>query len=154
MAKVALGVACAFIILKFVFGVTQISDEGMYPKLMAGDLAVYSRIGNTYRLQDVVHVTVGGQGYVLRVAAQGGDIVDFSDDGFFILNGQVQYEEVVDETLLPQDSPLAYPYTVPYGSFFLLGDARSVCTDSRTFGAVQEDMIDGKLMCFFRHRKF
>lgn len=126
----------------------------MYPKLMAGDLLAYSRLEKKYYVGDVVSVTVNKEEHVLRVVAQGGDTVEFTEDGFFVLNGQIQYEEIMQETFALENSDIEYPYQIPSGSYFLLGDARSDCADSRLFGAISGKQVNGKVIGCFRHRKF
>lgn len=152
--ELGLFVLFCWITLTFLFGIRQMPDNSMYPKLMAGDLILYSRLEKSYHIDDVVSTTVDGEEYFLRVVAQGGDIVEFSDDGFLIINGQTQYEEIMSESLVPEDSTLTYPYQVPYGSYFLLGDARTDCIDSRVFGAQTAKEINGKVIGIFRHRQF
>lgn len=144
----------SWITMNNLFGMAQIQDNSMYPKLMAGDLLVYSRLEKTYYVGDVVSVTVDKEEYFLRVVAQGGDIVEFTEDGFFVLNGQTQYEEIVQETLAPEKSDIEYPYQVPDGTYFLLGDARTDCVDSRLLGAISAKQVNGKVIGCFRHRKF
>lgn len=136
------------------FGIIQIQDNSMYPKLMAGDLLVYSRLEKNYYVDDVVSVMINKQEQVLRVVAQGGDTVEFTDDGFFVLNGQIQYEEIMQETFALENSDIEYPYQIPSGSYFLLGDARNNCADSRLFGAISGKQVNGKVIGCFRHRKF
>ena len=154
ITEIALFVAVGWITLHYLFGLVQIPDNAMYPKLMAGDLVVYSRLEKSYKTGDVVSTTVDGKEYFLRVVAQGGDVVEFSDDGFLVLNGQTQYEEIMTESKIPEGSTIEYPYQVPYGSYFLLGDARDDCIDSRVFGARLSDDINGKIIGCFRHRQF
>ncbi len=154
LLEIVLIVASGWITLTFVFGVRQMPDSTMYPKLMAGDLLVYSKLEKNYYTGDVVSATVDNTEYFLRVVAQGGDVVEFTDDGFLVLNGQTQHEEIMDETKVPDDSSIEYPYQVPYGSYFLLGDAREDCVDSRIFGALSAEQLDGKVIGCFRHRKF
>ena len=152
--KIALIAAVGWIVANYMFGVVQVPDAGMYPKLMAGDLLFYSRMEKQYYIGDVVSVSVDKTEYVLRVVAQGGDIVDFSEDGFLLVDGQVQTEEIMQESYPLEGSDITYPYTVPQGSFFLLGDARTECIDSRMFGAVTKQQLNGKVIGCFRHRQF
>ena len=158
--ELGLFVLFCWITLTFLFGIRQMPDNSMYPKLMAGDLILYSRLEKSYHIDDVVSTTVDGEEYFLRVVAQfqrdGWKLeeVEFSDDGFLIINGQTQYEEIMSESLVPEDSTLTYPYQVPYGSYFLLGDARTDCIDSRVFGARTAKEINGKVIGIFRHRQF
>lgn len=152
--KTALLAAVIWIVANYMFGVVQVPDAGMYPKLMAGDLLFYSRMERQYYIGDVVSADADGTEYILRVIAQGEDTVDFSDDGFLLVNGQVQTEEIMQESYPLEGSDITYPYTVPQGSFFLLGDARTECIDSRMFGAVTKEQINGKIIGCFRHRQF
>lgn len=152
--EIALIGIASWITMNNLFGMAQIQDNSMYPKLMAGDLLVYSRLEKNYYVGDVVSVTVDKEEYFLRVVAQGGDVVEFTEDGFFVLNGQTQYEEIMQETLNPENSDIEYPYQVPDGSYFLLGDARTECVDSRLLGAISAKQVNGKVIGCFRHRKF
>ena len=152
--KTALLVAVIWIVANYMFGVVQVPDAGMYPKLMAGDLLFYSRMEKQYYIGDVVSADADGTEYILRVVAQGEDTVDFSEDGFLLVNGQVQTEEIMQESYPLEGSDITYPYTVPQGSLFLLGDARTECIDSRMFGAVTKEQINGKIIGCFRHRQF
>ena len=144
----------SWITINHLFGIIQIQDNSMYPKLMAGDLLVYSRLEKNYYVGDVVSVMVGKEEYILRVVAQGGDTVEFTEDGFFVLNGQTQYEEIMQKTVALENSDIEYPYQIPTGSYFLLGDARIDCADSRLFGAISGKQVNGKVIGCFRHRKF
>ena len=44
IGKIALIAAVGWIVANYMFGVVQVPDAGMYPKLMAGDLLFYSRM--------------------------------------------------------------------------------------------------------------
>lgn len=60
--------------------------------------------------------------------------------------------ETLDEPYLTEKaygiSDLEYPYQVPEGSYFLIGDKRSVSVDSRhsSVGAVSKEQIIGKIV--------
>lgn len=152
--EIVLIAAVGWVTVTYLFGIVQMPDNSMYPKLMAGDLLVYSRMEKSYHIGDVVSTTVDGTEYLLRVVAQGGDTVEFTDDGFLLVNGQVQYEEIMVESFALEDSEMEYPYEVPTDSYFLLGDARTECIDSRIFGAASLKQINGKVIACFRHRQF
>ena len=147
-------VAFGWITLNYLFGIVQMPDDSMYPKVMAGDVLLYSRMESGYHINDVVSTTVEGTEYILRVVAQGGDTVDFSEDGFLIVNDQIQYEEITQESYAIEDAEMSYPYQVPAGSYFLLADARTDGIDSRIFGARTIKQINGKVIGSFRHRQF
>jgi signal peptidase I len=83
--------------------------------------------------------------------AQGGDVVDLNEEGQLLVNGNVQQEEIFYETEAPV-SGQAFPYTVEEGSYFILCDYRTASVDSRTYGAVSKNDLDGKVITLLRRR--
>ena len=79
--------------------------------------------------------------YIKRVIGVAGDHVR-------IENGQVYVnDEPLDEDYVPSEYADARSYaetTVPAGSYFVLGDHRTMSNDSRDFGPVNERYIYGK----------
>ena len=79
--------------------------------------------------------------YIKRVIGLAGDRVR-------IENGQVYVNgDAIDEDYVPSDYADARSYpeiTVPTGSYFVLGDHRTMSNDSRDFGPVNERFIYGK----------
>ena len=79
--------------------------------------------------------------YIKRVIGVAGDRVR-------IENGQVYVNgEALDEDYVPNDYADARSYaemTVPNGSYFVLGDHRTMSQDSRDFGPVSERLVYGK----------
>jgi signal peptidase I len=63
----------------------------------------------------------------------------------------VQQEEIFYETE-PQNGDVTYPYTVEADSYFILCDYRTVGTDSRSYGAVARNELDGKIITLLRRR--
>jgi signal peptidase I len=58
------------------------------------------------------------------------------------INGRAQEENYVPDEFRDSRS---YPETVvPEGSYFMMGDHRSISSDSREFGPVQRSLIYGK----------
>lgn len=79
--------------------------------------------------------------YIKRVIGLAGDKVRI-DNGQVYVNG-----EALDEDYVPSDYADARSYaetTVPEGSYFVLGDHRTMSNDSRDFGPVNERFIYGK----------
>ena len=79
--------------------------------------------------------------YIKRVIGVAGDKVR-------IENGQVFVNsEAIDEDYVPSEYADARSYpeiTVPSGTYFVLGDHRTMSQDSREFGPVNERLIYGK----------
>ena len=126
----------------------------MFPRVLDGDLLLYSRISKDLHSDDILVYDVGGKVYVGRMKARGGEVVDISETGEFLINGAVQAEEIFYPTEKDVDSDIEYPLTVREGYYFILSDFRTNCEDSRILGDVSEENIKGKVISMFRRRGF
>jgi len=79
--------------------------------------------------------------YIKRVIALPGDRLSI-DRGRVWLNGKPQVEKYVPEEF--QDSRSMAQIVVPRGTYFMMGDHRSISSDSREFGPVARSLIYGK----------
>lgn len=78
---------------------------------------------------------------VKRVIGIEGDEIDIKD-GYVYVNGNKLEEPYVNGETLKGDFKL--PVKVGHNKLFVLGDHRSVSTDSRTFGLIDIEQVDGK----------
>jgi signal peptidase I len=148
--KLAAVVLVVWAIFTFVFGIRQVSGETMYPRLRDGDLILYYRLEQDYAIDDVVAFRVDDNVREGRIVAQSGDVVDLTE-GQLVVNGNVEQEEIFYQTY-PQDGEITYPYTVPENSYFVLCDFRTNGFDSRTYGAIPQSDLDGKVITVLRRR--
>jgi signal peptidase I len=81
--------------------------------------------------------------FVQRVVAVGGDRVSIRG-GRLHLNGEQQDEPWVPRAVRCETCDLPREMTVPDGHVFLMGDNRRLRADSRTFGPVPADWVNGK----------
>jgi signal peptidase I len=149
--KLAVVLLVLWAIFTFVFGIRQVSGETMYPRLRDGDLILYYRLEQDYQIGDVVTFRLKDSTFYCRIVAQGGDVVEVTDDGQLIVNGNTQQEEIFYETM-PQNGDVTYPCTVEEGSYFVLCDFRTVGFDSRTYGTIPQSDLDGKVITVLRRR--
>lgn len=122
----------------------------MYPAIRDGDLVI------TYKLEpinvgDVVMYEHSGSTQVGRVIASGGSTVSISDSGELMVNDGVLQEEIFYPT---EKGTVLYPYSIPEGSYFVMNDFRSDTNDSRTFQAISENKLEGKVIFVIRRRGF
>jgi signal peptidase I len=80
---------------------------------------------------------------IKRVVAVPGDSVAFTPNGNLVLNGQQQEEPYILEC--PGGCGLPVPAVVPSDHYFLAGDNRPESSDSRFWGAVPREAIDGQV---------
>ena len=98
-----------------------------------------------------------GKPLVKRGIAKGGDTVSIDyATGTVAVNGEVLQEDYIAEpTYLGYD--VQFPYTVPEGTVFVMGDNRNQSLDSRStyVGCIDERDILGKvLVCFMPFTDF
>lgn len=140
----------AYVIFTQVFLITQNKGQGMFPAIKDGDLIIGYRLQQEYAKNDVVVYTVNGEQRVGRIIGRPTDVVTISDTGSLLVNGTTQTGEILYPTYAKEG--LEYPYRVPEGQIFILGDYRTNAEDSRDHGAVSMDDIECKIITILRRR--
>ena len=141
---------CGWLVFSQVFLITQCEGQAMFPAIEDGDLIIGYRLHREYAKGEVVVYTMNGKTYLGRIVAKEGDFVMMdAEDGKLQINGTTQSGEIMYPTY-PKDG-IAYPYRVSEG-FFVLGDYRTQSEDSRDFGPVPPDNIQGKVITIVRRR--
>ena len=148
------------LVFSFFFRIIQVDGESMVPTLENGDKLVVWGAGYEPQRGDVVIVdsyTSYGRPLVKRVIAKGGDTISIDyAAGTVKVNGKVLEEDYIAEpTYLGYD--VEFPYTVPEGTVFVMGDNRNASLDSRSsyVGCIDEQDILGKvLLCFLPFSDF
>lgn len=139
-----------WILLSQVFLITQASGNDMFPAMKDGDLVIAFRIQQEYAKNDVVVYTVDGEKHIGRIAARATDTVILDDSGTLLVNGTTQSGEILYPTYAKEG--LEYPYLVPEGHVFILGDYRTQTEDSRDFGSIPLKDVKGKVITILRRR--
>jgi signal peptidase I len=152
LCKLVVLVLVIWAVFTFVFGLRQVSGETMYPMLRDGDLILFYRLEDAYQIDDVVAFQRSDYTFTARIVAQSGDVVDITDEGKLVVNGNEQDEDIFYATSPVDISDVEYPYTVAEGSYFVLSDHRVAGFDSRDFGAIAEKDLDGKVITVLRRR--
>ena len=148
--RVAVLAALAWVLCTQVFVLTQASGNSMFPAIKDGDLLIGYRQQGTYAKNDVVLYRAGGKLRVGRILARENDLVNLDASGTLVVNGSAQSGEILYPTYAKD--ALEYPYTVPEGSVFILGDYRTQSEDSRDFGAVPLTELEAKVITLLRRR--
>jgi signal peptidase I len=149
-----LAVAISVVLNLWVVQVTEVLQRSMEPTLMQNDRVLVSKLDYRFgspRRGDIIVFdppTPSNTPFVKRVIGIGGDVIDLHGGTVFV-NGQVDQTPQAHGETLPQLASIAYPFTVPAGEVFAMGDNRSFSSDSRTFGAVPVGNIIGKVILRF-----
>jgi signal peptidase I len=143
----ALSMAVSAFIIVFLYQPVRVEGTSMLPNLEDHDRLFINkfafRVGDVQRGDVVVfqYPRDHEKSYIKRVIALPGDRVRI-DHGQVILNGKPLQEPYVparftDERSLPEQ-------TIPPLQYFVMGDHRSISSDSRDFGPVDRELIYGK----------
>src|SRR5450631_2883565 len=135
------------LIITFLYQPVRVEGTSMLPRLEDHDRLFINKF--------VYHITSIERGdvvvfhyprdpeksYIKRVIALPGDRLRI-DRGSVWLNGKLQSEGFVPDTY--RDSRSMAEIIVPDDTYFMMGDHRSISSDSREFGPVERDLIYGK----------
>jgi signal peptidase I len=136
----------------FVVEAFWIPSESMVPTLLVGDRVLVNKF--VYRFTepergDVVvfqSVESSDEELIKRVVGVPGDEIALRKKGELYLNGEPQKEPYVVENpcsrYLPKTCSFG-PTTVPEGHVFVMGDNRAKSRDSRFFGPLPKENIEG-----------
>jgi signal peptidase I len=138
-----------WVIFTFIAGVHICHTNSAYPTIRDGEFCL------TYRRADLKQGTMiiykhGNKVKFGRVIAFGGDKVEIFND-YIAVNDYGISENVVYPTS-PEGSAFSYPYQVPKNCVFVLNDYRSDISDSRTYGGIPLDDVEGAVVFTMRMR--
>ena len=150
----ALAVIISVVLNLFVVQVTEVRQRSMETTLLQNDRVLVSKVD--YRFSEpqpgdivVFNPTIDTQiPYVKRIVAVAGETLELREGNLYV-NGKLRFFAQAHGATLPQVPEVKYPYRVPDGSFFALGDNRLSSQDSRTFGAQPYNRIIGKVILRF-----
>ena len=134
------------------FKIAVVRGNSMVPAINNGDLILTWRFSGSFQRGDVILFRLDGRELVKRVAGVPGDNITVeSRSGRLLVNGDiVDNAHNVAPTMPRPGSSVAYPMELDANEYFLLGDNRVTSDDSRSFGAVLKNMIDGKVILLIR----
>ena len=112
----------------------------MNPTYYNDDVLIVWKLDREPNRYDVVIAKIDGMEVVKRVIACPGDYV-FYDGNMVYINGELPEETLCFETSFFGN--LEYSFFVPNGKYLLLGDNRDNSIDSREYGLIGQEDIEG-----------
>lgn len=171
--NILLSVLVAFILFIFIrtflFFPFEVVGQSMEPTLLSGDRLILNRLGTVDRFDVVVFPAPddpnSGEEYVKRIIGLPGDEIKYIEDNLYI-NGNLineRYLEPSKEELQKklEENPEQVTFTqitndfslldissgdsavVPPDTYFVLGDNRQNSKDSRVFGFLNQETVEG-----------
>ncbi len=139
---VAIAVIIAFILLP-VLKITN--GHNMEPGFQPGDIILIQKTSKAEK-GDICAFYFNNKLLLRRIIAEAGDTVEIDEHGYVKVNDEVLEEnDYISEHALGQ-CDIEFPFNVPVGQYFVLGDNRDYALDSRAtnFGCIAQDEIYGK----------
>lgn len=139
-------VAIAVLVSNFLFPVLRIYGSSMEPTLTSKDIVVSIK-KSKFQSGDVIAFYYHNRILVKRVIATASDWVNIDKDGNVFVNDRLLEEEYLKEKSSDK-SDIEFPYQVPEGAYFVLGDERKISIDSRSslIGAIYDEDVLGKVI--------
>jgi len=139
--------AASVLIITFLYQPVRVEGTSMLPRLEDRDRLFINKF--VYHVSAIERGDVAvfhyprdpEKSYIKRIIALPGDRLRI-DHGRVYLNGKMQVESYVPETFA--DSRSMAEIVVPDDNYFVMGDHRSISSDSREFGTVERSLIYGK----------
>ena len=139
-------IAVSVLIATLFFPVLQIYGTSMEPVLKENDIVVTFK-KNEFKHGDIIAFYYNNRILVKRIIATSSEWVNIDEDGNVFVNNNLIDEPYIKEKSLGE-SNIEYPYQVPEGSYFVLGDKRKISLDSRIdeIGSIPKEDIIGKII--------
>ena len=154
ISSVMSAVIVVAIMLLFFFRVATVDGRSMVPTLDDEDRLIITNISKNYKYGDIVVIhREDEESLIKRVIAVGGDTIDIDfEKGIVYVNGEALDEDYIAEPTYVSfmDGP-NFPFEVPKGYLFCMGDNRNDSLDSRSgsIGLINEQYIVGKMVIDF-----
>lgn len=152
-----IGATVFILVYLFVGQLLEVSGDSMYPNLHDEEQIIAEKISLAFKpleRQEIVifrHPEKQDKLLIKRVIALPGDTIMLTG-GDLILNGEVLEEPYLAdgiETFGNAAIKNSVEYTIPGNTYLLLGDNRGESSDSRTFGAIREELIMGRALMVY-----
>lgn len=130
-----------------ILNLLQVNGSSMSPTLADGECVILLQTKEV-ETGDIIGFHYGGEVLLKRIMGSGGDLIEIDPEGIVSVNGQELEETYLTEKSLGK-CQLEFPYQVPEGMLFVMGDNRIVSMDSRlrAIGCVEEAQIMGRVVC-------
>ena len=160
LGTLSLTAALAVLLRLFVVGAYYVPSGSMLDTIGIGDLLLGERVSLAFRDPEPGDIVTfdspldEGETLVKRVIATGGQTIDLVN-GSVVVDGETLGEPYVDgaptESLsgLSGSAGITYPYVVPEGTVWVMGDNRTNSKDSRYFGPVSVDDVTSRAILIY-----
>lgn len=138
--------AIAVLLSTLVLPVIQVSGDSMEPTLHNGDVIVLHKV-QKFKSGQLCCVSWQNKLLLKRVIGLPGDDILIDEEGNVYVNDELIEEPYAQNKCLGE-CDITFPYHVPDGKLFVLGDRRDTSIDSRSsaIGCVDNEQIVGQVL--------
>ena len=132
-----------------IFLVVRYYGDSMEPTLNDRQVLLVLKTDNVSG-GDIAALYYNNKVLVRRIIAEGGTSLDIDASGNVSIDGVPLDEPYVENPCTGQCN-ISFPYTIPFGEYFVMGDNRLISMDSRLeeIGTIPADRIIGKVIFSF-----
>jgi len=147
LRDIAIATIASFFIVTFLYQPVRVEGTSMQPELRDQDRLFINKFFFRFESIERGDIVVfhyprdPEKSYIKRVIGLPGDTISI-DDGKVYIDGKRLLEPYVPRRY--RDTRSMPPMVLPPGEYFVMGDHRSISSDSRDFGPVDRDLIYGK----------
>jgi len=160
LSVIAIALIITALLRTFVMDNYQIPTGSMEPTIEINDRVFAEKVSYRFALPkpgDIVTFNdpmVPGRVLIKRCIAVGGQTVDLVDGRVVVDGNYLNESYTYGKPSVPLDPQMdgvsfGYPYTVPQGMVWVMGDNRTNSLDSRYFGPIPQDELVGKALIRF-----
>ena len=148
---IIIAIALAALVRAFLIEPYRIPTGSMLPTIQLNDMVVANKlafkVGVKPKYKDVVVFKDPTGQYsqlIKRVIAVGGQTVDLRDGSVYVDDQKLDEPYTHGKPSEALSANIQFPYKVPEGKIWVMGDNRTNSADSRFFGAIPESSLYGR----------
>ncbi len=147
---IAFIIGVSFTLREFVFQSYEIPSGSMETTILPGDMVFAEKLSHYFtspKVGDIITFNdpnVEGRILIKRCVATEGQVVNINNNKLYV-DGKEMIEPYVNNrpTKTLNGSHISFPYTVPEGHVWVMGDNRTNSQDSRYFGSIPVSSVIG-----------
>ena len=139
-------VAISILITTYIFPILRIHKNSMSPNLKRDDIVISIKQSN-YKKDDTIEFYYNDRILIKRIIETSGEWVNIDESGNVYINDKPINEEYIKEKAYGEVD-IEFPYQVLEGTYFVLGDKRTISVDSRNslIGTIPKSDILAKII--------